>query len=1554
MQNFEKVIALYEYTKKLVELKYKVESDIKRQLFSLLLNGVPQYKNFVEYSFRDFAEVDDEGDGESEVPTLLRVQKPDFQSCPKPSESLMPWLIDGWSNYKNDAKHEVERRIDGEKSATEKKVATQKILTSEFSQPELDFFVDKELKTEENEVDIERFDDDIERVSEFEKWKAERDKWVADQRAIESIRNLFTQLFNVYTDLNREAETQELMIGNGFLKVAGNPQINHPILLKRVAIKLDAKDNVITIHDEDSTPELYTLLLSSIGNDIIDHSIIKISQEELAQQFYHPFDRNNASDFMKMFTHRLSSNSAFTGYGDEKRVTTSEIQVSMNEPVFFVRKKIDGTLKTLDTIIETVKNTQAVPQHILELVSGGIVEVPDDIREITIEEKLAYANGENPEILLSKPANREQLEIAERIERYNAVLVQGPPGTGKTHTIANLIGHFLSQGKSVLVTSHTAKALSVIQEKLPQAIQHLCVTVNSNDNNGMVRSIDGISDFMARHTSSEMNQRAEDTGLKRKAILKQLDDIRRKLYQIRFSEFKPIVFGGNEYSPKEAAEFVRLNNEELSYIPGKVKLYQTMPVTVDDLLFLYKSNGLITSSDETELATNLPNPEILPTVAEFQALCDDFGVANKEILQPQNIDELVGVPNIDKINTIINDYIKPLEGVESWIAYVVADGNRGGGYRQRWEKLCDLINKASDFLANNIELLMGKDVSLDDVVTLAMICNNADKLCSSFAKGKPSSLSLLFSKEVKAISNGVKINNQPLASMQDCKTAIAYAESELLRTEIAPLWNELLSKKGVADFRSLGNEPESIAQRFIADIKTNLDWSKNNLATFRVAVENTGLSYDLVFPENRMATEDEKFITLFDSMLNKLPRLLEVVRNHAEYEDKVQARKNLLNASLANQAAIQDNLRGATLGASPVCNNLNKAVTSLDVNLYKEQHRILCELYNKYDTVTRRCEILSIIRQSAPNWAEAIENREGAHGAVTCPNNVDDAWKWKQFAGIIDELTEKPFEALQRDNALLSGKLREITAELVAYKAWFHLLKSTEANLTMRQALQGWKMTVRKIGKGTGKNAPMYRRQAMEQMSICQNAVPAWIMPINKAMDTLNPAVNNFDVIIVDEASQCDLSSIGVLYMAKKIIIVGDDKQVSPLAVGMDMDKINALRDMYVKDIIPNWHLYESKTSLYDIAQTTFQPLMLREHFRCLPEIIGYSNKLSYDYKIKPLRDSGTAKILPSVVSYRVADGMRDGRSKKNTKEAEAIIALMRSCMEQPEYDGMTFGVISLLGDIQAGYIQNQIIEQLPPHMIEERQILCGNASHFQGDERDVMFLSLVDSNEGDGLLRMTGEGVDASTKQRYNVAASRAKEQLWVIHSLDYSKDLKSGDMRRDLIEYVSNPKSFQQIADSVEKKSESPFEEAVGKTLVAHGYNLEQQYEVGAYRLDMVVSYGMKKVAVECDGEAWHGSESQIQNDMERQSILERIGWRFVRIRGSEYYRDPEKTMVRVIAELSELGISPEAHRAADSEQNISELLERVKIRASQIITSENEDNIFEDFAVGGVYSG
>jgi very-short-patch-repair endonuclease len=122
--------------------------------------------------------------------------------------------------------------------------------------------------------------------------------------------------------------------------------------------------------------------------------------------------------------------------------------------------------------------------------------------------------------------------------------------------------------------------------------------------------------------------------------------------------------------------------------------------------------------------------------------------------------------------------------------------------------------------------------------------------------------------------------------------------------------------------------------------------------------------------------------------------------------------------------------------------------------------------------------------------------------------------------------------------------------------------------------------------------------------------------------------------------------------------------------------------------------------------------------------------------------------------------------------------------------------------------------------------------------------------------------------KKRYNVTASRAKDQLWVVHSLDRQRDLKTDDLRWRLLEWASSPAAIGQKQAQAVGHAESPFEAEVIKRLIANGYQVTPQYPVGSYRIDIVVEDGDARLAVECDGEAFHSSDEQIRSDLDRRA--------------------------------------------------------------------------------------
>jgi len=225
-------------------------------------------------------------------------------------------------------------------------------------------------------------------------------------------------------------------------------------------------------------------------------------------------------------------------------------------------------------------------------------------------------------------------------------------------------------------------------------------------------------------------------------------------------------------------------------------------------------------------------------------------------------------------------------------------------------------------------------------------------------------------------------------------------------------------------------------------------------------------------------------------------------------------------------------------------------------------------------------------------------------------------------------------------------------------------------------------------------------------------------------------------------------------------------------------------------------------------------------------------------------------------------------------------------------------GVISLLAEAQANYIQDLLRNKIRNEEFFNRKIVCGDAYAFQGDERDLMFLSLVVAPNSRFAALTKDDDI-----RRFNVAASRARNRMWLFHSVDLS-DLSQNCVRYKLLSYCIDPGRVKRDLKSVEHLFESGFEKDIFKLIESHGYSISPQVHVGKYRIDLVVQGLRNRLAIECDGDSWHGVD-QWDRDWERQQQLERVGWKFSRIRASEYYRDPHRAIQPVLKKIEEMGI-------------------------------------------------
>jgi very-short-patch-repair endonuclease len=255
-----------------------------------------------------------------------------------------------------------------------------------------------------------------------------------------------------------------------------------------------------------------------------------------------------------------------------------------------------------------------------------------------------------------------------------------------------------------------------------------------------------------------------------------------------------------------------------------------------------------------------------------------------------------------------------------------------------------------------------------------------------------------------------------------------------------------------------------------------------------------------------------------------------------------------------------------------------------------------------------------------------------------------------------------------------------------------------------------------------------------------------------------------------------------------------------------------------------------------------------------------------------------------------------------------------------------------MVGTEQAVKIDSILRRRLSAAEYRRRRILCGNASQFQGDERDVVFLSLVDTARKGEMLALRSSD---EWRRVYNVAASRARDQLWVVYSMDPQRDLKKGDLRLRLISHAQPQATESKRAQRSSVKFESGFEKSLHERLVELGYRVLPKYLIGEFEVDfMIHGEAGTKAVISCDGDRIV-SETSVLSKMERQLTLERLGWNFFRLRASEYLADEPRAMRRLVRKLSSLKIEPRAETQADASPKAAreDLREKMFKRAEMI---------------------
>jgi very-short-patch-repair endonuclease len=389
-----------------------------------------------------------------------------------------------------------------------------------------------------------------------------------------------------------------------------------------------------------------------------------------------------------------------------------------------------------------------------------------------------------------------------------------------------------------------------------------------------------------------------------------------------------------------------------------------------------------------------------------------------------------------------------------------------------------------------------------------------------------------------------------------------------------------------------------------------------------------------------------------------------------------------------------------------------------------------------------------------------------------------------------------------------------------------------------------------------------------------------------------------FDVVIIDEASQCDIASaLPLLFRAKKAVIIGDPNQLQHITT-MSRAQDAELKRKHGLLELENLDFGYRENSLFALAQGFAgkeSVIQLKDHHRSHADIIDFSNRHFYegtlriatDYR-KLKRDGGKCGIKWFNVEGKVFRPSEGGAV--NELEAKAVVAETLSLIRERRYTG-TIGITTPFR-AQANRIRDYLQNELDTGEHDRHEIIVDVVHKFQGDERDCVFFSpVVSDNTPDTAIWFL-----RSTGNLFNVAITRARAILNVIGDIEACG--KCGvDYLAKFAQYCAARTTSTEV-NACGGQFESPWEKVLYDALVKIGLHPIPQYVVNQYRLDLALKVGNNWLDIEVDGERyhreWNGELSR--RDVIRNQRLAEQGWKPLRFWVYEIRDDLPKCVERV----------------------------------------------------------
>lgn len=1177
------------------------------------------------------------------------------------------------------------------------------------------------------------------------------EKYIEINKESEDIYNEFSKL---YPKLLKEQDNIEIIWGYCFITLkTKNKTIAHPLFSYKCNLIFDElKDMYVLKPINEFQMEIQTLDYMKYN------SLDKLLETKnyIEDNFKSINKSDDLNKLSKIFSDRLKIKIEKFTRINKNIINYNNINIGSkievyNEPVIIIRNyEKNSWNKELNNILKMINNNAYIPDSVKALVDKNYISLDKNLKWQDVGKDTLYA----------LPYNREQLSIGESIAKNFGVVVQGAPGTGKTYSIVNLISHLLSHDKRILITSTKYKSLEPLINMIPKEIKSLCINYNENRLENLSQIYHSVIGVIEK-----IQLNSEKTIVEIKNIQRQLELCRRRKSNIYNKidiynniEEKEINYLGRKYKIRHIEKWLKKYEKQYSWIEDDISCIEKPPVTdakFSRLLYIMSNVTKDEISQLKEVGGLLYN--IPPYYDLFEKIKRKFEIKRSYNEYKLAVKDWCISYNCNYNYEYILNLLKKTQGFlisleNSWLQNILNCAKRGDIIKIVLQQTILKCNYYIKKLGSIKKEIYGQNVQIPKDIDLKILLEKLELVYKQYEqKGKINKIFKFIHSDCEDIIKKCSVNCKKIDNKELVKIVKLYVEQCIIEKNLINLWNDSMSEYGADNIQSINLNIITNLEEYINKIDIIINWD------IKVIDKITNSMREIVFLNNVDWYNKESY--------NKLQTGVLSIKYISEYEG--------IKSYIGNIEKLMSKVNGFK--------DIVQAIKENDIVSLKQCYKRIDRLKTIMPSITEMEYILEKIEEYCPKLIDKLIDEKDRVNMLVKYKNFSMAWLWKQLDHKIKEEYNKfKLENINKEIEVEIQREEVLTQKLSIKKCWYNIISKIREE--EKRSLHSYKEAINRLGKAWGKNSLNYLKLAQEELNNFKRFMPVWIMPLDEVIENLSLSENLFDIVIMDDASDMNIFAISALFRAKKAIIFGDNNEINIENNIQNYKYIKVLAQKYLMDI-PNWQWFDMKTSIYSTALRIFPATVtLKENLRSLPEIMNFSNELCYSNKIITPRDKNIFGELWSAINTVKVNGVREQDKPINVNEAKAIVEQIEQCCKNSIYNGMSIGVISLLGDEQGELINNLLKDKIGNQEMKNRKIVCGNPYTLQGEERDIIFLSMVISNN----VKFATLTKDADIR-RFNVATTRAKRQMWLFHSVNL-EDLNEECVRAKLLNYCIN----------------------------------------------------------------------------------------------------------------------------------------------------------------------